>query len=72
MKPHVRVETDDGQVLEFTQDDVTAYEVSTPYGVEDITPPDSEYAVRRLTTPRFRLDATFTESDPPRWVDVHW
>jgi hypothetical protein len=69
MKLSFRCETDDGQVLEFTEADLVGpVNVSTPYDVEDITPDGATTIQRRLTTPHVTLDVTFPVDKPPRWV----
>lgn len=69
MKVHVRVETDNGQILEFTDADTVDCEISTPYDKVDVTPPGATATAWKLTTPRFKLDASFPEGAPPRWSE---
>lgn len=70
MKIHVQVEMDDGSVLEFTEADIIDVEFSTPFDIEDVTPPDARNAEFKLGAPRFKLVATFPEWAPPCWREV--
>lgn len=66
----VRIETDDGQALEFNDTDTELFDFSTPHDMRDVTPAGSDSIRYEFTgTSHVKLSATFPPGKSPRWVD---